>query len=82
MLICTFSVQLRKEKDFKRSAEVIMDIQELTKKLKNRTISYTTEETKQILIDAKVLINDGSYNPEMFSNELVKKSQQALKRRR
>ncbi|EPD0902652.1 hypothetical protein ACR2HU_002616 [Yersinia enterocolitica] len=59
-----------------------MDIQELTKKLKNRTISYTTEETKQILIDAKVLINDGSYNPEMFSNELVKKSQQALKRRR
>ncbi|EKN4714791.1 hypothetical protein FG465_003556 [Yersinia enterocolitica] len=60
----------------------MMDIQELTKKLKNRTISYTTEETKQILIDAKVLINDGSYNPEMFSNELVKKSQQALKRRR
>lgn len=51
-----------------------MDIQELTRKLKNKTISYTTEETKQILIDAKVLVKDGSYNPEMFSNELVKKA--------
>ncbi|EOE2964266.1 hypothetical protein ACKDBF_001836 [Klebsiella pneumoniae] len=59
-----------------------MDIQELTRKLKNKTISYTTEETKQILIDAKVLVKDGSYNPEMFSNELVKKSQRAIKRRR
>lgn len=59
-----------------------MDIQELTRKLKNKTISYTTEETKQILIDAKVLVKDGSYNPEMFSNELVEKSQRAMKRRR
>ncbi|EMJ5015293.1 TPA: hypothetical protein R6284_004673 [Klebsiella pneumoniae] len=60
----------------------MMDIQELTRKLKNKTISYTTEETKQILIDAKVLVKDGTYNPEMFSNELVKKSQRAMKRRR
>lgn len=59
-----------------------MDIQELTRKLKNKTISYTTEETKQILIDAKVLVKDGTYNPEMFSNELVEKSQRAMKRRR
>ncbi|ENE6226764.1 hypothetical protein ABNP94_003580 [Escherichia coli] len=60
----------------------MMDIQELTRKLKNKTISYTTEETKQILIDAKVLVKDGTYNPEMFSNELVEKSQRAMKRRR
>ncbi|EXU76758.1 hypothetical protein [Erwinia mallotivora] len=59
-----------------------MDIQELTRKLKDKTISYTTEETKQILINAKVLVKDGSYNPDMFSEDLVKRSQEAIKRRK
>ncbi|TSH79514.1 hypothetical protein [Pantoea sp. paga] len=57
-----------------------MDIQELTEKLKNKTISYSFEETKKMLINAKVLVEDGSYNPEMFSADLVKRSQEAVKK--
>jgi len=57
-----------------------MDIYELTQKLKSGEISYTHDETKQILINAKVLMPDGTYNPEMFSPELVEASRKAIKK--
>lgn len=57
-----------------------MNIYELTQKLKSGEISYTHDETKQILINAKVLMPDGTYNPEMFSPELVEASRKAIKK--
>lgn len=57
-----------------------MDIYELTQKLKSGEILYTHDETKQILINAKVLMPDGTYNPEMFSPELVEASRKAIKK--
>jgi len=57
-----------------------MDIYELTQKLKSGEISYTHDETKQILINAKVIMPDGTYNPEMFSPELVEASRKAIKK--
>lgn len=56
-----------------------MNIEELTQKLKNKEITYTIEETKEILIKAKVLMPDGTYNPEMFSEDLVKRSRIAVR---
>lgn len=57
-----------------------MDIYELTQKLKSGEISYTHAETKEMLVNAKVLMPDGTYNPEMFSPELVEASRKAIKK--
>lgn len=56
----------------------MFDMTELLKKAKESSLKRTDEERRQILIDAKILTEEGVYHPNYFSEETVEKSRKAL----
>lgn len=56
----------------------MFDMTELLKKAKESSLKRTDEEKRQILIDAKILTEEGVYHPDYFSEETVEKSRKAV----
>lgn len=56
----------------------MFDMTQLLKKAKESALKRTDEERKQILIDAKILTEEGIYHPDYFSEETVNKSRKAV----
>ncbi|AJB39024.1 TPA: hypothetical protein ACGBQE_004486 [Escherichia coli] len=54
----------------------MMDIEELTKKVKERAAKRTDEERFKLLVDAKILTKNGTFNSRFFSKETVEKSKE------
>jgi hypothetical protein len=57
-----------------------MDIELLIKKVKKKLSKMTKEERRKLLIDAKILTEDGEYHPDFFTKETVEKSKKKLKK--
>lgn len=55
----------------------MMDIEELTRKVKERAAKRTDEERFKLLVDAKILTKNGTFNSRFFSKETVEKSKEA-----
>lgn len=51
-----------------------MDIEDLTKKVKELAAKRTDEERLKLLVDAKILTKNGTFNSRFFSKETVDKS--------
>lgn len=56
----------------------MFNMTELLKKAKESALKRTNEERRQILIDAKILTEEGVYHPDYFSEETVEKSRKAV----
>ncbi|MDF9346437.1 hypothetical protein OH693_08490 [Escherichia coli] len=50
-----------------------MDIEDLTKKVKELAAKRTDEERLKLLVDAKILTKNGTFNSRFFSKETVAK---------
>lgn len=57
----------------------MFDMTELLKKAKESALKRTDEERRQILIDAKILTEEGIYHPDYFSEETVEASRESVK---
>lgn len=56
----------------------MFDIDELLKKVKESALKRTDEERRQLLIDAKILTEEGIFHPDFFSEETVESSKKAV----
>lgn len=55
-----------------------MNIEKLTKKIKEDSPNRTEKERFQLLIESNILTPEGIYHPDYFSEETVEKSRKAL----
>lgn len=51
-----------------------MDIEDLTKKVKELAANRTDEERLKLLVDAKILTKNGTFNSRFFSKETIAKN--------